>query len=75
MQIIETLSPQRAVEELRSMGMKINADTMRLGIEQGAYPFGLCIRTNGGAPVYQIYRKLFEQWIEDRATEVDDGGR
>lgn len=72
MQIIETMTPQRACERLRETGMSVGLDTMRAGIEQGAYPFGICIRTEKGNPVYQIFGKLLEDWIRERAIEKGD---
>ena len=49
MQIIQTMTPQSAAEYLRARGMSISPDTLRRGIEQGVYPFGLCIKTDGSA--------------------------
>ena len=46
MQIISTMTPQSAAEYLRARGMSISPDTLRRGIEQGVYPFGLCIKTD-----------------------------
>ena len=57
MQIISTMTPQGAAEYLRARGMSISPDTLRRGIEQGVYPFGLCIKTDGSA-VYQIFKRL-----------------
>ena len=59
MQIISTMTPQGAAEYLRACGMSISPDTLRRGIEQGVYPFGLCIKTDGSA-VYQIFKRPLE---------------
>lgn len=69
--VIETLSPKEATEELRSMGMKISIDTLRDGIEQKVFPFGDCIQTKNGNPVYEIYRKKFDSWVAEIATPAD----
>ena len=68
MQIILTMTPQGAAEYLRESGMSISPDTLRRGIEQGVYPFGLCIKTDGSA-VYQIFKRLLDEWIAERAVE------
>ena len=33
------------------------------------YPFGVYIETKNQHPVYQIFRKLFDAWIEERAED------
>lgn len=72
MGVIETLTPQEATEVLRKHGMKLSPDTLRHGLEQGLYPFGLCIQCDK-QPVYQIFAKLFYRWIAERTTEVEGG--
>lgn len=67
-QIILTMTPQGAAEYLRASGMSISPDTLRRGIEQGVYPFGLCIKTDGSA-VYQIFKRLLDEWIAERSVE------
>ena len=54
--------------EERASGRSISPDTLRGGIEQGVYPFGLCIKTDGSA-VYQIFKRLLDEWIAERAVE------
>ena len=71
MQIILTMTPQGAAEYLRASSMSISPDTLRRGIEQGVYPFGLCIKTDGSA-VYQIFKRLLDEWIAERGVEARD---
>lgn len=66
---IPTLTPDEAVRILRDLGMKISPENLRLGIQQGVYPFGVYIETKNQHPVYQIFRKLFDAWIEERAED------
>ena len=66
---IETITPAEATERLRALGMKISTTTLRDGIEQGKYPFGIYIKSKSGGNVYQIYKRLFDSWIAERATE------
>lgn len=65
--IIETLTPAEAVEELRTMGIRMSPELMRDALEQGVYPFGECIRSRHGGSVYHIYKRLFDDWVSDRA--------
>lgn len=65
--MIETLTAQEATELLRSYGMKISLETMRNGLQQGVYPFGIYIQ-NEKSPVYQIFKKQLDQWIAERDT-------
>ena len=68
-QIISTMTPQGAAEYLRARGMSIAPDTLRRGIEQGVYPFGLGIKTDGSA-VYQIFKRRLDEWIAERGAEA-----
>lgn len=65
---IETITPAEATEQLRAMGISISPDTLRAGLEQEKFPFGLSVETKSGGKWYQIYKKLFEEWIEERAS-------
>ena len=65
---IQTLTTNEATQILRSLGMKISPENLRLGIQQGVYPFGIYIETGNNHPVYQIFKKLFDAWIEERAV-------
>ena len=38
---IATLTPQDAAQYLRDRGLSISPDTLRQGIRQGVYPFGI----------------------------------
>lgn len=69
---IETMSVQQTVETLRELGVKTSAETLRRGIEQGVYPFGVCI-SGGTQPVYQIFRRLFDEWAASLAADGCDG--
>lgn len=65
--MIETLNINETTELLRSLGMKISPETLQQGIEQGIFPFGSCVRSKKGNPVYFIYRVFLDQWISERA--------
>ena len=60
---------------MRDAGIKIETQTLRAGLEQGAFPFGLFIERNRG--VFIISKKKFAEWLEDFAGAkviFDDGG-
>ncbi len=60
-----TMTPQQATERLRAMGLKIGTETVRQGIAQGVFPFGVCITTKDGIPVYLISAKKFDAWARE----------
>ena len=64
--MIETLTVAETTQLLRSLGMKISPGTIYLGIEQGTFPWGDCIRSKEGNPTYFVYRVLLEDWIAER---------
>jgi len=67
---IETLNVEQATTILRHMGMRISPVAVRRGIEQGVFPFGDYIQMDKGTPVYQIYKRLFDAWVAERAVEA-----
>ena len=69
---IETLPVEKATNMLRELGMSISKDTLRRGIEQGKFPFGSCVRSESGSPIYYIYRVLFDRWISERAIRCKE---
>jgi hypothetical protein len=64
--MIEVLTAQEATEILRSEGLKISADTIRNGIQQGVFPFGDCVTEDGKVRWCYIYRPKLEAWIADK---------
>ena len=65
--MIETMTVQETVEELRTLGMSISLDKLRDGIEQGVYPFGTCIQMKSRE--FDVFRVLFDKWVDERAVE------
>lgn len=58
-----TLTPQEAAQALNTAGMSITAKTLRDGIEQGAFPFGIFVA--GESRIFYISRKKLAEFIED----------
>lgn len=65
---IATLTPQDAAQYLRDRGLSISPDTLRQGIKQGVYPFGIVIEMER-SPVFQIFKKQLDAWIAERTVE------
>ena len=62
--IVRTIPVAEAVKEMRAAGIHVTEDKVRVGIEQGVYPWGDCIRMR--SPEYTVYYKLFSQWLRER---------
>lgn len=63
--MIKTMSLQECMEHLRVHGLSISQDTLANGIEQGVYPFGLCV-AGEKRRVFQIFSNLLDKWIAER---------
>lgn len=63
--MIETMTLHQASKYLRDKGLSLCSDTLADGLEQGVYPFGVCIRTDRSR-VFQIFKKKLDAWIEER---------
>lgn len=66
--IVETYSVEETVDLMRQAGIRMSPEKLKLGIQQGVYPFGECVMMN--APQCVIYAKLFWKWMEERGEEV-----
>lgn len=67
---IRTLNAADATELLRSMGMKISPEILRLGIEQKVFPFGVVIRTPNDTPRTIIFERQLMEWAKTAGEEV-----
>lgn len=67
--MIENMNTAQATERLRSVGIKISPQLLRLGIQQKVFPFGDCVVTEKGPRCY-VYTKLLEDWIAKRTNGV-----
>lgn len=63
--MIKTMTLNEAADYIRSKGMSINSATLGNGLEQGVYPFGVCIRMERSR-VFQIFQVLLDKWIQER---------
>jgi hypothetical protein len=58
-----TLTAVEAVSILNSAGMSISVKTLRDGIEQGVFPFGICVLSD--SRIFYISKKKLAEFIED----------
>lgn len=68
MKTIATMDLNECAAYLRDHGLRISHETLADGIEQGVYPFGVCV--GGKRRVFQIFTALLDQWIEERSVEA-----
>ena len=69
---LKIISVAEAAEWLRSMGMKITADTLRCGIEQKQFPFGNVVRTERDNPRCYVYSKKLLEWAAEMGYETEE---
>lgn len=65
---IETMTVKEATKRLREVGLHISEPTLREFLKQRKFEFGECVDA-GSTPVSIIFTKLFNKWIDERATE------
>ncbi len=65
-----TITPELASRIMRDAGIRIDHTTVRDGIEQGVFPFGILIERS--RRVFLISRKKFAAWLIDFCDYVVD---
>lgn len=74
--IIKTMTLQECALKLRALGVKTSETRIGDAIEQGVYPFGVCIKIkNKQNRVFEIYEKLFADWVNERAQVFVEEGQ
>lgn len=67
--MIVIINVKECCEILKENGMQTNETHIRAGLECGAYPFGVCIKSDYyKSPVYEIYKPLLMKWIKERES-------
>ena len=67
-----TLTPAEATTHLMAAGMSISVKTLRDGIEQGVFPFGICVMSD--SRIFYISKKKLTEFIKEFCgveTEVE----
>lgn len=60
----KTITPQEAAKKLRSSGMSITDETLRKGLLDKVFPFGIAVKTEKSCVCWVFPRKL-EDWIAE----------
>lgn len=68
---IVTLTLDEARIRLRDAGLGMDKMTIADGIEQGAFPFGVCITTKKDGRVFKIFARMLEDWIAERSNDYE----
>lgn len=71
MKTIQTMTLNECAKYLRERGMSISNTVLADGIQQGAFPFGVCIcDTDDDIRTFKIFSRLVDEWIAEREVEV-----
>ncbi len=57
---VKKITPYEAGKKLH-----VNAETVRAGLRQGVYPFGIAIQNKNGGYSYIIYEKKFCEYVRE----------
>lgn len=66
---IDTMTINQLTNELRELGIRTSNQKTRAAIKQGKYPFAIHVKMENDE--FEIYRKLFDKWVEERAIEKE----
>ena len=66
--MIEQLSLNEARRYLSDHGMKIGNVALANGLEQGVFPFGVCVNNDGNRDFF-IYKALVDKFIKEISGE------
>ena len=56
-------------QRFREAGIHTSAEVLGAGIEQKLYPFAICIKTDAGNRRFEIYEKLLNEYLKERAED------
>lgn len=69
--IVKTMTINEAADIMRQAGIRGSAERVKLGIQQGVYKWGDCIRMEN-SPQCVVYAKPFFEWLKERGEEVEE---
>lgn len=77
---VPTLNIREAVILFREAGISTSDSVLGAGIEQGLYPFAICIKTvkqdkksgNRESRRFEIYAKLLKEYLAERAVPIKE---
>jgi hypothetical protein len=67
--VVETLNLHELAQLFRNVGISTSETKLADGIEQGKYPFAICIQQKGRQ--FEIYKRLVIDWLTERGVEID----
>lgn len=67
--MIATMTATEAAAYLRAHGLKISNASLAAGLEAGIFPFGHAFKGDGKQRVIMIFKRLLDEWIEERSVE------
>lgn len=70
--MIETMTLHQASKYLRDKGLSLCSDTLADGLEQGVYPFGVCIRTDRSPGYFRFSKR---SWMRGLRSGRSKHGR
>ncbi len=65
---IETMDLQQLCDRMREFGMKTSKERISDAIEQGLYPFAICIKRDNSR-IFEIYTRSFEEWAMEKVSQ------
>ena len=60
---MKTISVAQATERLRAAGMRMSPETLREGLLQKAFPFGIAVKTETSVACW-VFPNDLEEWIQ-----------
>lgn len=71
MKTIATMDLNTCARYLREHGLSISNTTLADGIQQGVFPFGICIyEPDDEIRTFKIFSRLVDEWIAEREVET-----
>ena len=67
---VPTLTISQAVRMFRDAGMSMGQLVLASGIQQGLYPFEICVITDAGSRRFEIYEKLLMKYLAERSEDT-----
>lgn len=59
----KTITAAQATERLRAAGMRMSPETLREGLLQKAFPFGIAVKTETSVACW-VFPKILDEWIQ-----------
>ena len=67
---VPTLNIAQATQRFRDAGIHTSTEVLGNGIQQGLYPFAICVITDAGSRRFEIYEKLLMKYLAERSEDT-----